>query len=177
MVLAVFGVITIALVITITLVFTIALVVMMVVMVLALMMTMTVLLMLIAGATFMLFGVFKAFVHGFHPAGRVENGIEIIAVCVEQLTQCNISLGCFNNGCALLQAVYNCAQFSHLFGAYLVGLVHDEGGTKLNLVNNQVCNIVFFVVLFHKCLTAVELVKHTSAVYYSNNVVKFNMNR
>ena len=88
-------------------VFTIALVIMVVVMVLALMMAMTVFLMLIAGVAFMPFGVFKAFVHGFHPAGRVENGIEVVAVCVEQLTQCNISLGCFNNGCALLQAVYN----------------------------------------------------------------------
>ena len=115
---------------------------------------------------------FLGVLHGLGPGGGVVGALEIEATGVQKLVHRDISArGLYDHG-VFLQAANNRLQLGHLLGCYRIGLVQDERRAELDLLDEQALDVVLVDVLLKQVAPAVELVVHTRAVHYGDDVVQ-----
>lgn len=72
----------------------------------------------------------------------------------------------------LLQAAHDGLELGDLLGGDGVGLVEDQRGAELDLLDQQALDVVLVDILGQQVATAVELVVHAGAVDHGNDVVE-----
>ena len=110
--------------------------------------------------------------HGLDPGGGVVGAHKVEAVGVEQLLHGDLAvLGLDNHG-VLLQAAHDSLELGDLLRAHGIGLVEDQRGAKLDLLDEQALDVVLVDILGQQVAAAVELVVHAGAIDHSHDVVE-----
>ena len=71
-----------------------------------------------------------------------------------------------------LQAAHDGLELGDLLGAHGIGLVEDQRGAELDLLDEQAFDVVLVDILGQQVATAVELVVHAGAVDHGHDVVE-----
>ncbi len=110
--------------------------------------------------------------HGVDPGGGAEGAAEVETPGVHELGEGHVAvLGLHDHG-LLLQAAHDGLELGELLGAHHVGLVEDERGAELDLLDEQVLDVVLLNVLGEQVAAARELVEHARAVHHGHDVVQ-----
>ena len=73
--------------------------------------------------------------HGLDPGGGVVGAHKVEAAGVEQLLHGNLAVLSLDNHGILLQAAHDGLELGDLLGAHGIGLVEDQCGAELNLLD------------------------------------------
>ena len=110
--------------------------------------------------------------HGLDPGGGVVGAHKVEAVGIEQLLHGDLAvLGLDDHG-ILLQASHDGLELGDLLRAHGVGLVEDQRGAELDLLDEQALDVVLVDILGQQVATAVELVVHAGAVDHGHDVIE-----
>ena len=110
--------------------------------------------------------------HGLDPGGGVVGAHKVEAIGIEQLLHGDLAVLSLDNHGVLLQAAHDGLELSDLLRAHGIGLVEDQRGAKLDLLDEQALDVVLVDILGQQVATAVELVVHAGTVDHGNDVVE-----
>ena len=106
------------------------------------------------------------------PRGGGVGALEAEAAGVEDLVHGDVAVFRLDDHGVLLEAADDGLQLGDLVRVHEVGLVEDERGAELDLLDEQRLDVVLVDVVLEQVLAAVELVVHARAVHDGHDVVQ-----
>ena len=110
--------------------------------------------------------------HGIRPHGGVVSLLEAEASRVEKLAHGHVAVLGLHDHRVPLEAADDGLELLDLLGRDLVGLVEDDRGAELDLLDDETLDVILVDVVGEKVLAAVELVPHAGAVDHGDDVVE-----
>ena len=110
--------------------------------------------------------------HGIRPHGGVVGLLEAEASRVEKLAHGHVAVLGLHDHRVPLEAADDGLELLDLLGRDLVGLVEDDRGAELDLLDDETLDVILVDVVGEKVLAAVELVPHAGAVDHGDDVVE-----
>ena len=110
--------------------------------------------------------------HRVVPRGGLVGAVEVEAPGVEDLGHGHVALRRLDDDGLGLQAADEGLELGELLGRHEVGLVEDDRGAELELLDEQGLDVLLVDVLLEQVLAAVELVEHTGGVDHRHDVVE-----
>jgi len=110
--------------------------------------------------------------HGVGPCGRVVGRLKAEASGIEKLAHGHVAVLGLDDHRIFLQASNNGLELLDLRGRDPVGLVEDDRGAELDLLDDKALDVILVDVIGEKVLAAVELVPHACAIDHGDDVIE-----